>query len=270
MRKTVLVPVEKMLCDAHIARDGSEEEAAETLTLGRHTWDLCLEHSVTFGRYLLDALGVPGEGSAPDGPEEAATAAPTAVAGDAEQQPEEAAEPAHTDTEDATDTADDTAEESAPEETPAASGPVESVMVCGEVPGYSWQDARDAVRNLGYEVVGRADDSTVLIICGTGAERNATKLRDARERNLPCLDATRPGAFADAVCAGKLTGSDPLPEPVKQDREGMSERERNRAVRRWARAHGFTVPDRGRIPMNVRHAYDLSQQSGAEGKAQAA
>lgn len=57
MRTTVLVPVEKVLCDAHIARDGSEEEATETLTLGVRAWDLCVEHNATFARYLVDALG---------------------------------------------------------------------------------------------------------------------------------------------------------------------------------------------------------------------
>ncbi|GAA2719230.1 MULTISPECIES: hypothetical protein [Streptomyces] len=40
------------------------------------------------------------------------------------------------------------------------------VMLCGEIPGYSWDDARDAVRNAGYRVAGRADETTVLIICG--------------------------------------------------------------------------------------------------------
>ncbi|WP_234347370.1 Lsr2 family DNA-binding protein [Streptomyces specialis] len=70
--------------------------------------------------------------------------------------------------------------------------------------------------------------------------------------------------------SGTLSGGDPLPEPVTRDREGISERERNRAVRRWAREQGYTVPDRGRVPMHVRHAYELSHRDDSVGKARAA
>lgn len=145
-----------------------------------------------------------------------------------------------------------------------------SVMVSGDVPGYLIDEAREAVRNCGYDVVGRADDSTVLIICGEGAERNATKLADARERDLPCMDATVPGRFKSAVRAGEFTGGDPLPEPVKVGRSGLSERERNRLVRSWARENGYKVPDKGRIPMHVRHGYELSHKTTPDGEAVAA
>lgn len=232
MRKTVLVPVEKRLCDAHIARDGSEVDATDTLALDRYTWDLCLEHSIIFGRYLIEAMGMPA--GAMGDPREATP----------EPEPVSAAEPeSETDNE--------------PESEPVSNfEPVPSVMISGTVPGYEWDDAREAVRNLGYEVVGRADDSTVLIICGEGAERNATKLRDARERDLPCFDATKPRAFKSAVRAGAFTGGDPLPDPVKKDAPAViSERERNRKIRTWARAQGYTVPEKGRIPMAVSHAY---------------
>lgn len=159
MRKTVLMPVKKVLCDAHLAKDGSEVEAASTLTLGRHSWDLCLEHDVLFGRYLCDALGAPVE---------------------SESLPivEPVSEP-----------------ELEPEAVPVAvpdPEPVSSVMIAGEVPGYDWEDARQAVRNLGYAVVGRADDSTVLLILGEGGDRNGTKLRDASERGIPVMDAREP------------------------------------------------------------------------------
>lgn len=238
MRKTVLVPVEKHLCDAHIARDRSEEEARDTLTLGNHTWDLCLEHSIIFGRYLMDALGVPE----------------TAVSAPAESETAPVVEPV-------------------PEPEPevsADSEAVPSVMLAGEVPGYDWELAREAVRNLGYEVVGRADDSTVLLILGEGGDRNGTKLRDASERGIPCMDVRTPGRFKSAVRAGELVGGDPLPEPAKADRSGMSERERNRAVRAWARENGYAVPAKGRIPMSVRHAYELTHRDAPEGKAVAA
>ncbi|GHB08338.1 hypothetical protein GCM10010512_44860 [Streptomyces thermoviolaceus subsp. thermoviolaceus] len=240
MRKTVLMPVEKVLCDAHIARDGSEEEATTTLTLGSHTWDLCLEHDILFGRYLMDALGVPE--TAKD-----ATAEPEPVT-IVEPEPEPDAVPVI---------------EPDPE-------PVRSVMIAGEVPGYDWEDAREAVRNLGYEVVGRADDSTVLLILGEGGDRNATKLRDASERGIPVMDVRVPGRFKSAVRAGELVGGDPLPEPAKVGRSGMSERERNRAIRAWARENGYAVPTKGRIPMHVRHAYELAHRDASEGKAAAA
>ncbi|WP_411124876.1 histone-like nucleoid-structuring protein Lsr2 [Streptomyces sp. x-19] len=252
MLRTVMIPVQRRYCDAHIARDASEVEATDTLTLGARTWDLCLEHSITFGRYLIDALGVGVDTDADksqDGPEPE----PVVVA----VEPEPMAEPSPViEAEDVSDEANE-------------SEPVRSVMVAGEIDGYDWQTARDALRNAGYEVVGRADDSTVLLILGEGGERNGHKLRDARERSIPCMDVREPGRFKSGVLSGEFVGGDPLPEPAKVDRAGMSERERNRAVRQWARANDYTVPDRGRIPMHVRHAYELTHRD-SEGKAAAA
>ncbi|MFJ2910630.1 histone-like nucleoid-structuring protein Lsr2 [Streptomyces sp. NPDC087228] len=242
MRKTVLVPVEYTFCDAHIARDGSEVEATSSLTLGKDTWHLCLEHDVSFGRYLCDALGAPSEREAVQtGPESVPVV-------EVAPEPEGEAVPVV---------------DSDPE-------PVPSVMIAGEVPGYDWEDAREAVRNLGYEVVGRADDSTVLLILGEGGDRNATKLRDASERAIPVMDVREAGRFKSVVRSGELVGGDPLPEPAKVDRSGMSERERNRAVRAWARENGYAVPTKGRIPMHVRHAYELTHRDASEGKAAAA
>ncbi|MER6530345.1 histone-like nucleoid-structuring protein Lsr2 [Streptomyces sp. NPDC001508] len=238
MRKTVLVPVEYTFCDAHIARDGSEVEATSSLTLGKDTWHLCLEHDVTFGRYLCGALG------APSGEVITETQAESVPIVEAVLEPEPEA---------ATD----------PE-------PVPSVMIAGEVPGYDWEDAREAVRNLGYEVVGRADESTVLLILGEGGDRNGTKLRDASERGIPVMDARKPGRFKSAILSAELIGGDPLPEPAKVDRSGMSERERNAVIRSWARTNGFTVPAKGRIPMNVRHSYEMAHKEASEGKAAAA
>ncbi|MFD0393667.1 histone-like nucleoid-structuring protein Lsr2 [Streptomyces nogalater] len=50
------------------------------------------------------------------------------------------------------------------------------------------------------------------------------------------------------------------------DRSGLSERERNRAVRAWARKNGYAVPTKGRIPMHVRHAYELTHKEASEEK----
>ncbi|WP_380284332.1 histone-like nucleoid-structuring protein Lsr2 [Kitasatospora purpeofusca] len=235
MRTTVLVPVEKVFCDAHIARDGSEEEATESLTIASHAWDLCLEHSVVFARYLMDALGVPGRSEA----------VPVAA--------EESVTEAKHDHQD--DTEDDVTE----------AGPVvrPTVLVSGEIPGYEWDDAREAVRNLGYEVVGRADANTVLIICGEGAERATKKLQDAVEFGIPCFDASKPGAFRDAVCAGEFKGGDPLPEPVRVDAQAVKAKSEAQAIRDWAKAQGYTVNAKGPIPASVRHAYRVATKQAA-------
>lgn len=241
MRKTVLVPVLKTLCDAHLAKDGSEQEATDTLTLGARAWDLCGSHAENFGLYLVDALGAP-EGAASE-PESTGEQSPVV---------------AECETEDGSKDAND-------------SEPVRSVMVAGEVPGYDWETAREAVRNLGYEIVGRADDSTVLLILGEGGERNGTKLRDASERGIPCMDVRAPGRFKEAVCAGELVGGDLLPEPAKVDRSEMSTRERNRVIRVWARQNGWpNLPVQGRVPMNVRHAFEQAHREPVQGKAAAA
>ncbi|MFE6688004.1 histone-like nucleoid-structuring protein Lsr2 [Streptomyces sp. NPDC057743] len=257
MRKTVLVPVEKTLCDAHIARDGSEEEATDTLALGAHTWDLCTEHTAVFGQYLVDALGAGVQDG--DGADADPDAEPVAT----ESEPATVAEPVSADVESEGDAAGRASEDATEPE------PMKSVMISGEIDGYDWADARQAVRNLGYEVVGRADDSTVLLLLGEHGERNGTKLRDARERAIPCMDVRVPGRFKSAICAGELVGGDPLPEPAKVGPKAMTERDRNRAVRAWARENGYVVPSKGRIPMHVKHAYELTHKDAA-GKAVAA
>lgn len=186
---------------------------------------MCADHSERFGAWLTDALGVietPDAESTPD-------ASSAQTTGDTiEADPE----------------------------------PLPTVMISGEIEGYDWDDARNAVRNLGYEVVGRAADSTVLIICGKGAERNSHKLRDAKERGIPCMDATVPGVFKTAVRAGALKGGDALPEPARKDASTViSEREQNRLIRAWAKSNGWgDVAARGRIPMALRYAYKQAQQ----------
>ncbi|WP_234308598.1 Lsr2 family protein [Streptomyces sp. NRRL F-4428] len=236
MRKTVLIPVLKTLCDAHLAKDGSEEEATDTLALGVRTWDLCGSHAESFGLYLVDALGSPEDGAADPDPVALADVVPVGSERD--------------------DVAEGAVESDA----------VRSVMIAGEVPGYDWETAREAVRNLGYEVVGRADDSTVLLIVGEGGDRNATKLRDAAEHGVPCMDVRAPGRFKDAVCAGELVGGDPLPEPAKVDRSGMSTRERNRLIRRWARENGWPNLRSGACPAERPSRVRAGQPDSCAGK----
>ncbi|MFB7905646.1 histone-like nucleoid-structuring protein Lsr2 [Kitasatospora sp. NPDC056076] len=238
MRTTVLVPVEKTFCDAHIAKDGSETEATESLTIGGHAWDLCLEHGAVFTRYLMDALGAPGQPEAVP----VAVEPPVPVAEDDDQD----------------DIEEDDVTEAEPEVRP-------TVMVSGEIPNYSWEDAREAVRRMGYEVVGRADANTVLIICGEGAERATKKLHDAAEFSIPCFDARRPGAFRDAVCAGEFKGGDPLPEPVRKDAQAVRDDKAKaaQAIREWAAANGVTVRSKGRIPVSVVEAYQRATRQAA-------
>ena len=252
MLRTVMIPVQRRCCDAHIARDASEVEATETLTLAGRTWDLCGSHAEKFAGFLVDALGA----GLPDADE----SEPDPVPMPAEPEPVAESSSVVESECDSEDVSEDAAE---PE-------PMPSVMLAGEVPGYEWQAARDALRNAGYEVVGRADSTTVLLVLGERGENNGHKLNDARERGIPCMDVREPGRFKSAVLSGEFVGGDPLPEPAKVTGSGMSERERNKAVRRWARAQGFTVPDRGRIPLHVRHAWEMAHRGASKGKAAAA
>ncbi|WP_199827613.1 hypothetical protein [Streptomyces specialis] len=106
----------------------------ETLTLGQHSWDLCREHGVVFGRYLLDALGVPENGPAPEGTTdvpEPRTAGVVPTEGAQDEAAGESVEPSDTGTVEVA---------QATPEGGSRPGPVASVMVCGEVPGYSWEE----------------------------------------------------------------------------------------------------------------------------------
>ncbi|MFC0673874.1 histone-like nucleoid-structuring protein Lsr2 [Brachybacterium hainanense] len=45
------------------------------------------------------------------------------------------------------------------------------------------------------------------------------------------------------------------PAPTDPSRRGRRDPEQLRAIRRWARSHGYEVGDRGRIPQTVEDAY---------------
>jgi Lsr2 len=80
------------------------------------------------------------------------------------------------------------------------------------------------------------------------SDENASRLRDALE---PFVEAARrPGASRRPSnrqqAAGRQTTS----------RSAASDREHNNAVREWARANGWEVADRGRIPAGVVEAYE--------------
>ncbi|WP_438293519.1 Lsr2 family DNA-binding protein [Streptomyces sp. HUAS TT7] len=51
---------------------------------------------------------------------------------------------------------------------------------------------------------------------------------------------------------------------------GATERDENRVIREWARDHGYVVSARGRLSMEVRHAYRLAHRESADKESHAA
>lgn len=70
-------------------------------------------------------------------------------------------------------------------------------------------------------------------------KKNAKKLRDA---------------LAPYVAAGRKVSVKRGRGPAAKATSGASARE----VRDWARANGYDVPDRGRVPNEIREAYDAA------------
>lgn len=92
---------------------------------------------------------------------------------------------------------------------------------------------------------GEADETVSFALDGTSYEidlneANATAMREAL--------ATYVGH------ARKVTGSRGRRSSAKSTGSGPSPKE----VREWARENGHDVPDRGRIPADVREAYDAA------------
>ncbi|MCW2852785.1 MAG: Lsr2 family protein [Nocardioides sp.] len=90
-----------------------------------------------------------------------------------------------------------------------------------------------------------ATETVVFGLDGTSYEidlndKNAAGLRDALS---PYVGHARKSGSAGGRRAAKKAGS-----------TGPSARE----VRDWARSNGYTVPDRGRIPADVRSAFDAA------------
>ncbi|MFI5973953.1 histone-like nucleoid-structuring protein Lsr2 [Streptomyces sp. NPDC051452] len=245
MRKTVVIEVEKTYCDACV-RKGVEAEATEVLTLATsvedaqdRAWDLCLEHSITFGRYLIDTLGV-GDGTVPQ------AAAPVPVPEVDEHQEVTEVEP------------------EAVAEQPAEAEPVAeverkgSVVVAGLPDDYDVSDYRAALTNLGYKTVHKAQGDTVGIIVGTNGANAVGKLLDASEKTLPCLSTIeQPGAFKAAVQSGVLTFPHEVPAPAKVYAVRSTEPEVGspEAIRAWAKANGVPCASKGRISARIREAY---------------
>ncbi|GAB3285566.1 histone-like nucleoid-structuring protein Lsr2 [Parasphingorhabdus pacifica] len=80
------------------------------------------------------------------------------------------------------------------------------------------------------------------------SEDNATKLRDALASYVSSARRTggrkRPGGKANKSASAAPSAAD---------------RERNQAIREWAREQGMQVSDRGRIPSEIVEAYDKAK-----------
>lgn len=80
---------------------------------------------------------------------------------------------------------------------------------------------------------------------------NATALRDILAEYV--AHARRQGR------AARSRGRSPSPTPraaaPKSTSSPSVDREQNKAIRDWARQHGYTVSERGRIPSEVSEAY---------------
>lgn len=94
---------------------------------------------------------------------------------------------------------------------------------------------------------GEATQTVTFALDGTSYEidlndANAEKLRDAF---APFLGHAR------KLSGGQRRGR----RPGAANAGGVSAKE----VREWARSNGFTVPERGRIPAEVRNAFDAAR-----------
>lgn len=77
-------------------------------------------------------------------------------------------------------------------------------------------------------------------------ESNATELRDAIAKYV---------GMARKVAKGKGRST--------RSSSSSSSSADKTAIREWAKANGFEVSERGRIPANVQEAYDAAQRDGA-------
>lgn len=108
-----------------------------------------------------------------------------------------------------------------------------------------------------------AQKTTVRLIDdldGSEADENVSFGLDGKlfEIDLSKANAARlRKALTEFVAAARRQGSARTQQVPSQRRVRTTEdRDRNQAIREWARATGFSVPDRGRIPRLVLEAYD--------------
>lgn len=98
---------------------------------------------------------------------------------------------------------------------------------------------------------GIADETVAFSLDGSHYEidlstKNAAKLRDALAPYVAhARRASRSGRPSSA--SGGAT---------RRPRSGRGDRDQTQAIREWARANGFKVGEKGRIPANILEAYN--------------
>jgi hypothetical protein len=93
-------------------------------------------------------------------------------------------------------------------------------------------DGGDATETVAFGLDGRSYEIDLN-------DKNAAKLRDA---------------LAPYVAAGRRAGGSRATAAKRRTQMGTSARE----IRDWARSNGHKVPDRGRIPSDVREAFEAA------------
>jgi hypothetical protein len=93
-------------------------------------------------------------------------------------------------------------------------------------------DGGDATETVAFGLDGRSYEIDLN-------DKNAAKLRDA---------------LAPYVAAGRRAGGSRTAAAKRRTQVGTSARE----IRDWARSNGHKVPDRGRIPSEVREAFEAA------------
>ena len=96
-------------------------------------------------------------------------------------------------------------------------------------------DGSVASSTIGFSIDGKTYELDL-------SDKNAKKLRDAL---APFLASARRGKGR-----GRRSGGQQMTQ------SSVTDRERNIAIREWARQHGHEVADRGRIPVTVIEAYE--------------
>jgi hypothetical protein len=120
--------------------------------------------------------------------------------------------------------------------------------------------AQKVVVELVDDLDGTASDDISTITFGLDGvdyeidltEDNANRLRDA---------------VADYVAAARRTGGRVKRGTKPASRPAAADRDKTKAIREWAREHGFELAERGRIPGTVLAAYEQAQVEAAKPKA---
>src|SRR5262245_34873207 len=114
--------------------------------------------------------------------------------------------------------------------------------------------AQETIVRLLDDIDGRpADETVTFALDGVAYEidlrtKNADKLRKV---------------FAPYVEKGRKGGTRRVGRPVTRGRTAHN-RERAADIRGWAKQHGITINDRGRIPAEIVHAYEAKDPSRAK------